>query len=495
VRAIAFIAAVLLCTMIAPRPANAEGGAPVIYSGTVTSNGVPASDFEVTLYQGDGLSPKFLQDRRFVVSARTEGDGAFVLVVPLEAVKDQVVTLRAKGYSPAPNGSGNEFVGGQSVLTGDANAVAGITISANAAVDFNYGIRNNRYARKSLFYVTDRARVSRAAGVQFANAAADQFHPTYGKYVGAVALGPSASPSGTCEGSTGWSCPGDLVRQNDSYVDTVTALPDADAEDAWIHAITASLPAGRRGRIMFYVHGFNNDFATAGATLARLAYETGQKADAGVLYSWPSAHKLSRYPQDLKTVDLSVNANLVRVLGKLAAIPNADVTIVGHSMGTFALTRALTQLAPHSSPAFAMLALFAGDLDVNAFRPELAGLHKTFGKIYVYSNGADQALRISQCLNGEAHPRIGQVPQTFAPPVRWYNATPFAPRAGLGHGYLASSLEVAADFSAAMNGMPLDDARSALRGLPWLGGVETAWSVDWGNIVGSVACEALKELT
>lgn len=416
---------------------------PVIYAGTVTVEGQRAGGFDVSVYRGDGnADPKaFLKDRIFIVSTRTDDLGHFIVVAPRGALGGSAVTVRAKGYR-----SDGRFVGGQQVFASDVAAVDQTTIEvkADAIVDYDYGKTQNRYANKTFYYVTDRKRDD--APNTFLNTAAPNFQPTYGTLVGSVALGPPALPSGTCEQKTKWSCPGTLVLQEYAYAGGIRTLGSgAAAEDDWFKRIAAEKPAepNRKLRILLFIHGFNTSFEGGGASLAQVMYETGQRFDVGILYSWPSAARPKSYTEDLKNADISLNENLVRILNKLGAISTqADISIIVHSMGSFVATRAISQMAPLAQPPFTNLAFFAGDIDDAAFTPKIPQLQRFAKHIFVFSNARDQALKLSQCYSGDGRLRIGQAPQKFPPPVIWYDASAAAPRAGMGHGYFASSLEL-----------------------------------------------------
>lgn len=85
-------------------------------------------------------------------------------------------------------------------------------------------------------------------------------------------------------------------------------------------------------------------------------------------------------------------------------------------------------------------------------------------------------------------------PQMFAVPIRWFDATPFAPHRDMGHAYLDESFEVAADFYVSQTGIPLSLAQTNLTALPWLGGVESGNPIDWASAFASATCTIVKHL-
>lgn len=472
------------------RPAWAD--TPKVFAGMVSVAGIPAVNFSVSLYIGDGEDANFLTSRQFVASSRTDDSGAFVIVAPLQEVSGHLLTIRAKGYS---GGNDSRLLGGQTKIAAidvsGSTSTINLSITASRVVDNNYGIKRNRYASKVMYFITDRA----SASSGFANTAATDFEPSFGSFVGKVALGPPAKPSGKCAAATNWTCTAPPEMEDDAFATTITMIGKGKTGgETLLNNISRDLKSvsGHRPRILLFVHGYNTDFAGAAATSARLAYESGQQHDVVLVYSWPSAHRASKYAQDVKNVETSVATNLVNELNRLGTLnTQADIAIVAHSLGSSAVAQALSQ---YVGTPFASMTLFAGDLDDDLFLAKLPQLQENAKKITIYSNSGDQALRISACYSGDGRLRVGQTPQTFAVPIRWFDATPFAPHRDMGHAYLDESFEVAADFYVSQTGVPLSLAQTNLTALPWLGGVESGNPIDWGSAFASATCTIVKHL-
>lgn len=161
--------------------------------------------------------------------------------------------------------------------------------------------------------------------------------------------------------------------------------------------------------VHIFVHGFNNTFDKAAASLTELWHFLGRRG-VPMLYSWPAAHGgLFGYFVDRESGEFTIYhlKNLIRLL---ASFPEVErINILAHSRGTSVLTTALRELiiearAAGLSPRIAYrienLIMAAPDLDFDIVRQRLIAekIGPAFGQITVYTTDSDKALKLSQTL-------------------------------------------------------------------------------------------------
>jgi esterase/lipase superfamily enzyme len=214
----------------------------------------------------------------------------------------------------------------------------------------------------------------------------------------------------------------------------------------------ADTVAGRPQRKAFvFVHGFNTSFEDAARRTAQI-YNDVQFDGVPLFYSWPSKGNANDYSCDTNNADQSV-AYLRTFLGELAACGSFEsITLVAHSMGNRALTRAFMELAssvPNEQIAvFNELILAAPDIDADVFRNDIAPALAAAGPpVTLYASSKDLAMVASQQLGGA--PRAGDTRQgvVVVKGVETIDATKADTSFwGLGHGYVADSPRILHDL-------------------------------------------------
>ncbi|MEA2049004.1 MAG: alpha/beta hydrolase [Campylobacterota bacterium] len=160
--------------------------------------------------------------------------------------------------------------------------------------------------------------------------------------------------------------------------------------------------------ILVFIHGFNVTFASAIRRTAQISYDLNFKG-VPMTYSWPSQGSTSEYMKDESSVQYTV-PHLVAFLKEV--IDNkgeANLHVIGHSMGTRALTNALKEISYIYSgkQPFKNIILAASDIDKDVFAVSLFPyIIKTTDKITLYASSDDAALKLSKTLHGGE--RIGQ---------------------------------------------------------------------------------------
>lgn len=181
-------------------------------------------------------------------------------------------------------------------------------------------------------------------------------------------------------------------------------------EDVWLGRLLRRIDhPGNGGRVLIYVHGYENNFNSANQRAWRLSqlYFSGVPL---VVVQWPSRHRYLSYTYDEDSVGWAQDF-LDRLLEKLAPRANR-IAIVGHSMGTRAVLEAvdrLDQTHPELSANIDKVVLASPDLDRDmALRPDglVQRLLKTGNrKLLIYASARDQALKVSRGIHG--YDRLG----------------------------------------------------------------------------------------
>ncbi len=160
--------------------------------------------------------------------------------------------------------------------------------------------------------------------------------------------------------------------------------------------------------ILIFIHGFNVTFASAVRSTAQIAYDLKFKG-VPMAYSWPSGGKIEEYTRDESSIQYTVPHLVAFLKNVIENKGDANIHIIGHSMGTRALTNALKDIS-HEYPGkhvFKNIILAAPDIDKDVFRESLLPvITKTTDKITLYASSDDKALKASSSFHlGE---RIGE---------------------------------------------------------------------------------------
>ncbi len=161
--------------------------------------------------------------------------------------------------------------------------------------------------------------------------------------------------------------------------------------------------------VHIFVHGFNNSFDWAAASLAEVWHFLGRRG-VPLLYSWPAAHGgLFGYFVDRESGEFTIYhlKDLIRLLASFEEVER--INILAHSRGTDVTATALRELIIEARAAgrnarnayrIENLILAAPDLDFDVVRQRLMAekIGPAFGQITVYTTDSDKALNLSQTL-------------------------------------------------------------------------------------------------
>lgn len=189
--------------------------------------------------------------------------------------------------------------------------------------------------------------------------------------------------------------------------------------DWWAKLGTAA--ARNDGRVLLYVHGYNETIATSMRDTAQIARLT-EFPGPMVHYSWPSHGAFLSYAVDESNNNWD-QRNFRDFLFQLANRPWArEIVLVSHSMGARLIVPAiayLDQMAPgRQAGSIDNIIMISADVDRETFERDIAEQVLTAAKvnagrrITLYVSLADNALAASRTLHG--YPRLGS-PYCFDP--------------------------------------------------------------------------------
>jgi esterase/lipase superfamily enzyme len=176
--------------------------------------------------------------------------------------------------------------------------------------------------------------------------------------------------------------------------------------------LSAATKKTRHGKVLLFVHGFNNRFDEAVYRFAQIIHDSKVPA-VPVMYSWPSRGVvgLRAYQDDLENATNSREA-LEEALDGIGANPNVkEVTIVCHSMGCFLTLEALHSKALRAGKIgdkVKNVLLVAPDVNVNLFRAHMREMGSARPRFALFLSQDDHALKLSKSFGG-GEARLGDV--------------------------------------------------------------------------------------
>lgn len=163
--------------------------------------------------------------------------------------------------------------------------------------------------------------------------------------------------------------------------------------------------------MLVFVHGYNTSFEYAAQRTAQMVHDMGN-GTVPVVFSWPSRDTTMGYNADAAVVRLS-GRRLARFLEDLVLRSGAQsINIIGHSMGSKALTDALEIMAlkrdarPGDAPILGQVMFAAPDIDAQLFSAMAGTFAPLARRMTLYASSTDWALVSSRKLHGSA-PRAG----------------------------------------------------------------------------------------
>jgi esterase/lipase superfamily enzyme len=192
----------------------------------------------------------------------------------------------------------------------------------------------------------------------------------------------------------------------DPRQDFVTTSANTLDKRSFLGALSAAVNQTGRGKVLVFVHGFNNRFDEAVFRFAQIVHDSKAPATP-VLFSWPSRGVvgLREYQDDLEDANNSSDA-IVQLLDTIAADANVkEITVVCHSMGCSPTLEALRSKAIHNGKIgdkIKNILLVAPDVDVNVFRTQMQQMGSGRPRFALFLSQDDSALKLSKALLGGA---------------------------------------------------------------------------------------------
>jgi len=243
----------------------------------------------------------------------------------------------------------------------------------------------------------------------------EMFSGDRGEAVSYAAITVSIPPDSAREiGQIQWptSVPGD------PHHDFVTVSADYIEKPAFMASITADARQSKHGKVLVFVHGFNNRFDDAVYRFAQIVHDSKTPATP-ILFTWPSRGemRLRAYYYDRESANYSRDA-LEELLDTLNRNPSvSEINILAHSMGNWVTLEALR--SRYIRPARVAdkvknVMLVAPDVDVDVFRTQISRMGSQRPRFALFVSQDDQALTLSKAMWG-GKPRLGEVNPEEAP--------------------------------------------------------------------------------
>jgi esterase/lipase superfamily enzyme len=170
------------------------------------------------------------------------------------------------------------------------------------------------------------------------------------------------------------------------------------------------------GRVLVFVHGYNNRFADAVFRFAQISHDSAAPS-VPVLFTWPSRASALAYGYDRESANFSRDA-LELVIRVLAAEPAVtEIDVLAHSMGNWVTLEALRQIAIRDDKLPAKLKnvmIAAPDVDVDVFGMQIARMGRPRPRFTLFASQDDKALAFSRRVWGGVD-RLGQIDATKEP--------------------------------------------------------------------------------
>jgi esterase/lipase superfamily enzyme len=228
--------------------------------------------------------------------------------------------------------------------------------------------------------------------------------------------------------------------------------------------IAASIKRNKDKSAFVFVHGYNVTFKDAARRTAQMAYDLGYTGTP-IFFSWPSHGKYLDYSYDEANIEYA-RADLEQFIADFVKRTSAArIYLVGHSMGTRALTNALVNLfkdKPEIRSRITDIILAAPDIDADVFKRDIAPrITGTNQNVTLYASSRDWALRASKFFHGYERAGDSEPQVTIAPRLVTIDSSAIETDF-LGHSYFAQSESIIKDIVAIFSGKSDPSVRSYL---------------------------------
>jgi esterase/lipase superfamily enzyme len=199
--------------------------------------------------------------------------------------------------------------------------------------------------------------------------------------------------------------PGDPKR------DFVTVSTDYLTKQQFLAAVDDNAKR-TQGKVIVFIHGFNNRFDDAVYRFAQIHHDA-QVPAVPVLFSWPSrgSAALRAYIYDKESANYSRDAfdELLDDLGRDRNVKETNV--LAHSMGNWIAVETLRARAlrgKRQGDKLKNVMLVAPDVDVDVFQAQLRRMGPNIPRLSLFVSRDDKALGLSEVIAGGV-PRLGDI--------------------------------------------------------------------------------------
>ncbi|MGL4727271.1 MAG: alpha/beta hydrolase [Bosea sp. (in: a-proteobacteria)] len=164
------------------------------------------------------------------------------------------------------------------------------------------------------------------------------------------------------------------------------------------------------GRVLLFVHGYNNKFADAVFRFAQISHDSGAPS-LPILFTWPSRASALAYGYDKESANYSRDSLELAIRALFAEPSVKEIDILAHSMGNWVTLESLRQMAIRDGKLPAKIKnvmLAAPDVDVDVFGMQIARMGKPRPRFTLFASQDDRALAFSRRIQGGID-RLGQV--------------------------------------------------------------------------------------
>ncbi|MGD2138304.1 MAG: alpha/beta fold hydrolase [Gammaproteobacteria bacterium] len=240
------------------------------------------------------------------------------------------------------------------------------------------------------------------------------------------------------------------------------------SRDKFLERLVRAVEASPDGKLMIFVHGYNEEFPDTSRLVAQFASDLKFSGPV-ILFSWPSQGSLTGYTVDETNAEWA-QVHFVELMTMLLEhVPAQNIYLVGHSMGNRIIGRGMEALAGDRLESdlllFREIIMIAPDIDAEVFRGDMAPrLARTGIHVTLYASSNDRALLASKAFHG--YPRAGESGEELVV-VDGVETIDASDTAGglLGHSYFAEDRRIMEDIFALLQTGQRADQRFGLEAM------------------------------
>jgi esterase/lipase superfamily enzyme len=198
----------------------------------------------------------------------------------------------------------------------------------------------------------------------------------------------------------------------DPHVNFVTTSAEHIDKPAFNASVSSAAKNVSGGKVLLFVHGFNNRFDDAVYRFAQIVHDAKAQGTP-VLFTWPSRGEvgLRSYTYDRESANYSRDA-LEQVIEALERNPNVkEINLLAHSMGNWIALEALRTRSIRAGKIgnkVRNVFLVAPDVDADVFRTQIARIGFPRPRVMLFVSQDDGAMKLSKLIWG-GEQRLGDI--------------------------------------------------------------------------------------